>query len=225
MTTTISKTEKEQIKHYNLIKTLTTLEAINKEISDGAHKTTLISEVLSYAGENKLNFELFKKLIDDGADINNGLLILKLACYEYWEATHYLIEKGAKIDVKNEVLLELVSYSGNHELIDLLLKKGFSLHRNNEIVLSEAIVGEKINTIDYLLSLGCDLNKCLKNHHFYITSKEVLEFLIEKNANLDILKEHVQKDLEVWLDMMYLTKDLDKKLDKNKNTVAKKIKL
>ncbi|NLJ76136.1 MAG: hypothetical protein GX325_02615 [Peptococcaceae bacterium] len=120
--------------------------------------------VLMAALQNVANGDIARMLVEGGADVNagdeQGLTPLMAAIYtDSKEMTLYLLEKGAKIDVKNDkgwTALDLAKQKGNRQLIRILHRAGS--FQNADLIYA-ARIGD-IGWLEEMIKGGGDVNAC-----------------------------------------------------------------
>lgn len=178
------------------------LDIIKLIISNGY---SLNNESLNLAFASALeykHFEVAKYLLDKGADPNkenNTITPLEESCLEgNLEAVKFLIDNGASIDGRRVLgrPLNNAAENGNTEVVEYLIKKGANVNivsnNNNEnTALRSAISGGYFDIVKLLVENGADLEyKYPILNAAAAGSKNILEYLIQKGANVNVQNEN-----------------------------------
>ena len=105
----------------------------------------------------KINAEVFKELIDEGADIHagNDVAIRHVTRWGCIEATKILIEAGADIEAMAGLPLQGACSYGNIDLVKLIIKSGVNV-RTNFHALDLAVLGGHIKIVKLLIKHGAE---------------------------------------------------------------------
>ncbi|HNY12085.1 MAG TPA: ankyrin repeat domain-containing protein, partial [Candidatus Wallbacteria bacterium] len=151
---------------------------------------------------SKGNFEVFKALVDSGANVNaeniQGIpAVLFVSHGTEMPMRHYLIEKGARTNVSlfGKPLLLNAAFAGDTRSIELLLERGadinaFDSDGNNAIMISMFFADAGF--IKYLVELGVRINSRNKNGENALISAlnsrkfDVARYLIDKSIEIEI---------------------------------------
>jgi len=173
-----------------------------KEFIDKKKAEELGQELIKECGQEKINFEKVKELINKGADIeaknNDGKTSLMIASNNgHSEVVKLLLEKGADIEAKNEngrTSLMMASHKGHSEIVKLLLENGANIEAKNvngETSLMYASSNGNSEVVKLLLEKGADIEA--KENDGYTSlmwashngHSEVVKLLIEKGADIE----------------------------------------
>lgn len=151
------------------------------------------------------NFELFKLMLDYGADISlysddrNQLLIIALD-ENNLEIVEYLIKHGINGDVDQDTrAFEIACKKGYKEIAKILIDRNY-IHYNmlSENLLCETIINDDIYTAHKLIDKGFDINCTTFHGATPLTLSEDIQFakmLIEHGANVNNPKTNVSDAL------------------------------
>jgi len=113
-------------------------------------------------GERKRwsDIEVFKGLVEDGADIHvdNDYALRWVACYGHLEVVKFLVENGADIHADNDYALQRAARNGHLEVVKFLVEKGADIHADNDCALRWAAENGHLEVIKFLVEKGADIH-------------------------------------------------------------------
>lgn len=160
--------------------------AITQEVN-----VKLCSSALKHSVSNN-NSEMLSFLLDNGGDINCGLLS-EAAEHNSLEMAKFVINKGADIKlISNQNALSDFAAKGNIEAVEYLMSKGMNIHFQDEKALRISAAHGQTEMVKFLLDKGADINA--GNHCALVLSVKyaylnVLQLLFEKGVDFNSYKK------------------------------------
>jgi len=184
-----------------------------------------LSEYLIEALENNYNEIIIRSLIDQGADVKNGLSLIKAIENNYSEKViQSLLEQGADVNVKNKNSkspLELAFENSNEIVIKMLVDYGADVNKegiNNQYPINISIINFNETIVQYLIDHGAkvrndtplydaieknfneDLILFLIEHGANIKKKTILNRALENNYSNTVLKSLIDHGVNITCD-------------------------
>ena len=179
---------------YMMKRNLPLLKFILEETKIKIDINNLLTENYYFLEEEHINFDIFKYLLEKGADINfkNGELLYRILKNNQKEIIQYLIEKGANLEKVFEKIINNYEHtSGVERLLNLLENKpDFNIHMKDDYFLNLAINYCNIEIIQFFEDHGSDILK---------DSQKILLEAIDKQ-NIKFVKFILEKKIDIHLD-------------------------
>ena len=161
--------------------------------------------IMLHAAARKGSLELVKLLVDNGADVNatynnkyqrNTTPLFFSVESSNFPVTRYLMEKGARINIKNdygETPLHIASEVGNIQMVKLLLKNGADLNAKTfrgKSALDRSITFKRKELSRFLIEKGIDINPVTLVNYchspvetaIYYNDEDILVLLLKRGA-------------------------------------------
>jgi ankyrin repeat protein len=123
--------------------------------------------------------------------VNNNELLVIASKFRESSVIELLIQNGANIKEKNEVLVSNVSESNNIEMLELLINNCLDIKERNDLLISNAVEFNNIKMLKLLINNGANVKIPTKNKEIKLLMSEDLRCNMSCSSSSMIVNEPI----------------------------------